>query len=317
VKRNRNRKRQQVADGTRERANLAVESFNDIPLRRALFRGYRASDVRLVTAYWRAAMDRLESEVRHAAERATELEVELRILRTRLEEYVRRETEVKKALADVEARAVEVEADAKARAREVVREAEEHAARLRSEALARLTRTGEELERLLAARESFVTSIRAALDQIEPALRGVEAAPARPQPSATAPEQTAPAPEQAEETSDVGETAPLAEELRRRAVEGDERERVYEGRVELDVGPFDDFGELSSFARTIRRIPGVVDVDVGAFADDRATLGLTLGAPVVLGRALAETVPSVFRIDAAEERRLAITLAADVPRSEP
>jgi hypothetical protein len=293
-----------------------TESFSDIPLRRSLFRGYRASDVHLVAAYWRAAMDRLESEVKHAAERATELEVELRILRTRLEEYVRRETEVKQALADVEARALATEADAKARAREVVREAEEHAARLRGEALQRLTQTGAELERLLAARESFVTSIRSALDRIEPALRGVEtAAPARqePQEPSTPPEELAAPPEPSHED----EATPLADDLRRRALEGDERERVYEGRVELDVGPFDDFGELSSFARTIRRIPGVVDVDVGAFADGRASLGITLGVPVVLGRALAETVPAAFAVDSAGERSLAITLAAEAPRSEP
>jgi cell division septum initiation protein DivIVA len=286
--------------------------FNDVPLRRALFRGYRASDVHLMAAYWRAAMDRLESEVKHAAERATELEVELRILRTRLEEYVRRETEVKQALADIEARALAIEADANARAREVVREAEEHAARLRGEALQRLTQTGEELERLLAARESFVASIRAALDRIEPALRGVEtAAPAPPEPSPPVEETAAPP-----EPSDEENAAPLADDLRRRALEGDERERVYEGRVELDVGPFDDFGELSSFARTIRRIPGVVDVDVGAFADGRASLGITLGVPVVLGRALAETVPAAFAVDSAGERSLAITLAADAPRPE-
>jgi vacuolar-type H+-ATPase subunit H len=291
-----------------------TESFNDIPLRRALFRGYRASDVRLMAAYWRAAMDRLESEIKHAAERATDLEVELRILRTRLEEYVRRETEVKKALADVEARALDLEADAKARAREVVREAEEHAARLRGEALQRLTQTGEELERLLAARESFVTSIRGALDRIEPALRGVEtAAPTAQERSAPAEE---PEPAAPPEPSDQDEATPLADDLRRRALEGDERERVYEGRVELDVGPFDDFGELSSFARTIRRIPGVVDVDVGAFADGRASLGITLGVPVVLGRALAETVPAAFAVDSAGERSLAITFAADAPRSE-
>jgi cell division septum initiation protein DivIVA len=291
-----------------------TESFNDIPLRRALFRGYRASDVHLVAAYWRAAMDRLESEIKHAAERATDLEVELRILRTRLEEYVRRETEVKKALADVEARALDLEADAKARAREVVREAEEHAARLRGEALQRLTQTGEELERLLAARESFVTSIRAALDRIEPALRGVETAAPAPQEASAPPEE--PEPAAAPEPSDQDEATPLADDLRRRALEGDERERVYEGRVELDVGPFDDFGELSSFARSIRRIPGVVDVDVGAFADGRASLGITLGVPVVLGRALAETVPAAFAVDSAGERSLAITLAADAPRSE-
>jgi cell division septum initiation protein DivIVA len=293
-----------------------TESFNDIPLRRSLFRGYRASDVHLMAAYWRAAMDRLESEVKHAAERATELEVELRILRTRLEEYVRRETEVKQALADIEARALAIEADAKARAREVVREAEEHAARLRGEALQRLTQTGAELERLLAARESFVTTIRAALDRIEPALRGVEtAAPAQqePQEPSTPPEELAAPPEPSHED----EATPLADDLRRRALEGDERERVYEGRVELDVGPFDDFGELSSFARTIRRIPGVVDVDVGAFADGRASLGITLGVPVVLGRALAETVPAAFAVDSAGERSLAITLAAEAPRSEP
>jgi hypothetical protein len=291
-----------------------TESFNDIPLRRALFRGYRASDVHLVAAYWRAAMDRLESEIKHATERATDLEVELRILRTRLEEYVRRETEVKKALADVEARALDLEADAKARAREVVREAEEHAARLRGEALQRLTQTGEELERLLAARESFVTSIRAALDRIEPALRGVETAAPAPQ-EASAPAEE-PEPAAPPEPSDQDEATPLADDLRRRALEGDERERVYEGRVELDVGPFDDFGELSSFARTIRRIPGVVDVDVGAFADGRASLGITLGVPVVLGRALAETVPAAFAVDSAAERSLAITFAADAPRSE-
>jgi DivIVA protein len=289
------------------------DSIGDIPLRRAFFRGYRASDVHLMAAYWRAAMDRLESEVKHAAERATELEVELRILRTRLEEYVRRETEVKKALADIEARALEIEADAKARAREVVREAEEHAARLRVEALKRLTQTGEELERLLAARESFVTSIRAALERIEPALRGVATAVPAPQvPSAPVEERAAPP-----EPSDDEEATPLADDLRRRALEGDERERVYEGRVELDVGPFDDFGELSSFARTIRRIAGVVDVDVGAFADGRASLGITLGVPVVLGRALAETVPAAFAVDSAGERNLAITLAADAPRPEP
>jgi DivIVA protein len=289
-----------------------TESFNDIPLRRSLFRGYRASDVHLMAAYWRAAMDRLESEIKHATERATELEVELRILRTRLEEYVRRETEVKQALADVEARALAIEADAKARAREVVRDAEEHAARLRGEALQRLTQTGEELERLLVARESFVTSIREALDRIEPALRGVEtSAPAAREPASPRAEEPT-----ATEPSDEEDAAPLADDLRRRALESEERERVYDGRVELDVGPFDDFGELSAFARTIRRIPGVVDVDVGAFADGRATLGITLGVPVVLGRALAETVPAAFAVDSASERSLAITLAADAPRSE-
>jgi chromosome segregation ATPase len=289
-----------------------TESFNDIPLRRSLFRGYRASDVHLMAAYWRAAMDRLESEIKHATERATELEVELRILRTRLEEYVRRETEVKQALADVEARALAVEADAKARAREVVRDAEEHAARLRGEALQRLTQTGEELERLLVARESFVTSIREALDRIEPALRGVEtSAPAAREPASPRAEEPT-----ATEPSDEEDAAPLADDLRRRALESEERERVYDGRVELDVGPFEDFGELSAFARTIRRIPGVVDVDVGAFADGRATLGITLGVPVVLGRALAETVPAAFAVDSASERSLAITLAADAPRSE-
>ena len=289
-----------------------TESFNDIPLRRSLFRGYRPSDVHLMAAYWRAAMDRLESEIKHATERATELEVELRILRTRLEEYVRRETEVKQALADVDARAHAIEADAKARAREVVRDAEEHAARLRGEALQRLTQTGEELERLLSARESFVTSIREALDRIEPALRGVEtAAPAAQEPAPPLAEEPT-----ATEPSDEEDAAPLADDLRRRALESDERERVYDGRVELDVGPFDDFGELSAFARAIRRIPGVVDVDVGAFADGRATLGITLGVPVVLGRALAETVPAAFAVDSASERNLAITLAADAPRSE-
>ena len=307
-----------------------MEAFNDIPLRRALFRGYRASDVQLVAAYWRAAMDRLEAEVRHATERAAELEVELRVLRTRLEEYVRRETEVKKALADVDARAFEIEADAKARAREVVREAEEHAARLRGDALTRLTHAGEELQRLLAARDSFVESMRSALERLEPALRGVDtAAPAPPrtepptpeaaQPGSepSPPEPAPPEPESAEtDAADRRDDAPLADELRRRASEGEERDRVYEGRVELDVGPFDDFGELSAFARTIRRIAGVVDVDVGAFADGRATLGLTLGVPVVLGRALAETVPGAFAIDAAGERTLAITLTADAPRAE-
>jgi hypothetical protein len=293
--------------------NRNRESFDHLPLRRTLFRGHRTSDVELVTAYWRAAMERLESEVKHATERAADLEVELRILRTRLEEYVRRETEVKQALADVEARALEIEADAKARGREVVREAEEHAARLRMEALQRLTQTGDELERLLAARESFVTSIRAALEQIEPALRAVETGPAR----RGAPPSEPPPSEQAAKSNDETAAAPLAEELRRRAVEGDERDRVYEGRVELDVGPFHDFGELSSFARTIRRIPAVADVDVGAFADGRATLGLTLGVPVVLGRALAETVSSAFEVDAAEEQRIAITFSADVPRAEP
>ncbi len=288
-------------------AQFAVDAFNDIPLRRALFRGYRVGDVQLVVAYFRSGMQRLESEVAQAGARAATLEVELRVLRTRLEDYVRRETEVKQALADVEARALDIEEDAKARARQVVRDAEEHAARLRTEVLARLTATGRQFEELLAARNAFVEVLRSALGELEPVLGRLDvAAPA-------APTERVPEPEQPE--TGAGDDVAFTDELRRRAAGEDDRERVYDGRVELDAGPFADFAELSSFARAIRRVPGISDVDVGAFADERATLGLTLTGPVTLGRALAETVSAAFEIDSADERSLSITFAADTPSS--
>lgn len=313
-------------------AHRRVDAFDNIPLRRALFRGYRVSDVHVLAAHWRAGMDRLQADVTQATARATELEVELRVIRTRLEEYVRREMEVKAALADIDARARDIEESAKARARQVVREAEEHAALLRSEALERLTTVGRQFEDLLKARDSFVSSVRAALDQVEPVLREldttapapvreeelrapppVEEAGVQPEPTQAVvpvqPEDVVPEPPE-------GDTE-LSEDLHRRVSGIDDRERVYEGRVELDAGPFADFAELSSFAREVRRIPGLVDVAVGAFADDRAVLALTLDREVVLARALADAATSDFEIDAADDRSLSITFATEAPSGTP
>ncbi len=57
---------------------------------------------------------------------------------------------------------------------------------------------------------------------------------------------------------------------------------LFEGRVELGVGPFYDIGSLSGFERQVAKVPYASDVAVRRFEASHAVLDLNLGAPVAL-----------------------------------
>jgi hypothetical protein len=289
--------------------------ITNTPLRRRIFGGYRPSDVEVLAARWRSAVDLLEGEVNRAKERSAEHELDLRVLRTRLESYIAREAELNKALANVHAHAEEIEERAKANARRIVMEAEERAAELRSEASARIAATGEQIDDLLHARDALMTSVRATVGEFNALLATIDqghvSAPRAEAPAAPASElpQTyqAPAPQHTEP-----EPAPQEHHVRAH-VSAVEPDRMYEGRVEVDAGPFVDFAALSSFERALARIGGVTDVYVRRFVDDRATIEVTLGEPTLLVRALAADLPFGFDVQSMDDEGLALTLHALPP----
>ena len=90
---------------------------------------------------------------------------------------------------------------------------------------------------------------------------------------------------------------------------GPEDAQRFEGRVELDAGPFGDFAALSSFERSLSRLGGVEDVYVRRFSGDRALIELTLAHPLALVAEMRDHMPYGLELEAIEPGRLAVTVA--------
>jgi hypothetical protein len=273
--------------------------ITNTPLRRRIFGGYRPADVELLATRWRSAVELLESELNRARERAAELEIDLRALRTRLESYVAREAALNDALANADAKAQDIEDHAHTIARRIVQEAEERAIELRSEAYGRIAATGEQIDDLLHARDALLGSARAAVGEFESLLQRIDRGQVRADPRievpATVPVET--------------HQPPARQEQHVRAhLSTTDADRLYEGRVEVDAGPFLDFAALSSFERALARIRGVADVYVRRFVDDRATIEVTLGEPTLLVRVMAADLPFGFDVQSVDDEGLALTL---------
>jgi hypothetical protein len=82
-------------------------------------------------------------------------------------------------------------------------------------------------------------------------------------------------------------------------------------RVEVDVGPFADFGALSLFERELARVPDVIDVHVRRFFDDRAILELTATRELQLLGLFRAALPYRFELERVERESLKITLSAE------
>ena len=281
--------------------------INNSPLRRRFFGGYRPGDVEVLAARWKTAVDLLEVEVNRGKERAAELEIDIRELRVRLESYVAREAELNKALANAHAHALEIEEEAQADARRLVRDAEERATELRAEAFARIAATGEQIDDLLHARDALVASVRASVGELDSLLTRID----RSYTSAPRAETPASASAQAQQPV-VAKPAPRKQPVRA-TVSTSDADRLYEGRVEVDAGPFVDFPALSSFERALGGMSGVADVYVRRFVDDRATIEVTLGEPTLLVSVMAADLPFGFDVQSMDDEGLAVTLHALPP----
>jgi chromosome segregation ATPase len=80
-----------------------------------------------------------------------------------------------------------------------------------------------------------------------------------------------------------GHTSPTAPEL-------------FEGQVEVQIGPLGDFSQLVSFEDAAGQIAGTSEISVERFSEGRATLSLRLDEPVELLRELEARSPLEFRV---------------------
>lgn len=71
---------------------------------------------------------------------------------------------------------------------------------------------------------------------------------------------------------------------------------LYEGIVEIEVGPLDDFSQLVGFEDAAGAIAATTEISVKRFAAGRATLAMTLNEPIELLRELEERAPFDFQV---------------------
>jgi hypothetical protein len=88
---------------------------------------------------------------------------------------------------------------------------------------------------------------------------------------------------------------------------GSEEDALFEGRVELGVGPFYDMASLSAFERRLAGLPHVTDASVRRFEASHAVVDLRLAAPMALVRELRLAMDSDFSIREVADGRILLT----------
>jgi hypothetical protein len=84
---------------------------------------------------------------------------------------------------------------------------------------------------------------------------------------------------------------------------------LFEGLVQLEIGPLSDFSQLVGFEDAAREIAPTSEISVTRFSKGRATLDLRLAEPVDLLRELGERSPVEFKVRSLRDGRLILDLA--------
>ena len=87
-----------------------------------------------------------------------------------------------------------------------------------------------------------------------------------------------------------------------------ETSEVFQGLVEVDVGPLGDFSQLLGFEDAAGTIGAMSEISVKRFARGRATLAMRLKQPVELLRELEERAPFDFEVRDVRSDRLILDL---------
>jgi cell division septum initiation protein DivIVA len=87
-------------------------------------------------------------------------------------------------------------------------------------------------------------------------------------------------------------------------------DQLFEAKVELDAGPFADFGSLSAFERALALLPRVEDVYVRRLAADRALIELTLGEEGPLIAVMRESLPYAFAVRGVSSTKLVLDVTS-------
>jgi hypothetical protein len=88
--------------------------------------------------------------------------------------------------------------------------------------------------------------------------------------------------------------ARLGIEAEQPALEAPSGNGMYAGRVEVEIGPFSDFAQLTGFEDAAAGIRGASEIHVRRFSRGRATVSMNLADPVELLRELEERAPFDF-----------------------
>jgi hypothetical protein len=79
-------------------------------------------------------------------------------------------------------------------------------------------------------------------------------------------------------------------------VPAEEAGDVFDGMVEVEIGPLDDFSKLVGFEDAMGGIGATREISIKRFAQGRATLEMKLAEPVELLRELEERAPFEFKV---------------------
>jgi hypothetical protein len=106
----------------------------------------------------------------------------------------------------------------------------------------------------------------------------------------------------AAEMADIAETNGHVEEA--------EAADIFEGLVEVEIGPLADFAQLVGFEDAARSIDATAEISVRRFSEGRATLAMELRSPVELLRELEERSDLEFIVRDLREDRLVLDVGA-------
>ncbi len=87
-----------------------------------------------------------------------------------------------------------------------------------------------------------------------------------------------------------------------------EGSEIFEGLVEVEIGPLGDFSQLVGFEDAAGGIGATSEISVRRFSEGRATLAMRLDEPVALLRELEERAPMEFRVRRTEGDRVVLDL---------
>ena len=73
-------------------------------------------------------------------------------------------------------------------------------------------------------------------------------------------------------------------------------EELFEGLIEVDIGPLGDFSQLVGFEDAAGQIGATSEISVKRFSEGRATLSMRLDEPIELLRELEELSPLEFKV---------------------
>jgi hypothetical protein len=243
-----------------------MDDFSSPKLRRAWLSGYRTADVEVLLAQFRMRVTGLGRELDNLKDRLLRTESERNEARA-----VANELSAEREVA-IRAGRTQVE--------QMLEEARLDAARIRAAAALEEERTRTRVEELLKLRDTLATTIRSVTRDFERTMDGVEEPAQTPEP----------------------EPAPVLPQVLRAPHTGD----LFDRRVELEAGPFEDFASLAAFEQALGGLSKVEDVYIRRFEGDQATMEVTLHEPAHLLDEMTARLPYRLTVDVAEHDRIAV-----------